>query len=202
MIVIHMSATDSVQTVQSHMVPVAVTRQKVVPLVLLSKYLSSRNTFFILSMYSFFLWIDSQLLIISVSAESSWADQDIVMDCDRMRFIFQVFLMVLLCLDFTGQKSHQQLISSYEIFSPLCSYHRRKWTQQPEFKSWTKLFAFHTVLIPLKKVCFQRFSIQLWVNSRAGCTYHLGVVTDIAKVHLKKINLVLHPTCLERWINA
>ena len=34
-------------------------------------------------------------------------------------------------------------------------------------KSWTRLLAFHIVLIPLGKVWIQLFSLQLWVNSRA-----------------------------------
>ena len=34
-------------------------------------------------------------------------------------------------------------------------------------KSWTKLIAFHIVLIPLGKVWIQLFSLQLWVNSMA-----------------------------------
>ena len=45
-------------------------------------------------------------------------------------------------------------------------YHRRKWTQQLEFKSWTRMIAFHIALIPLGKVLIQLFSLQLWVNSR------------------------------------
>ena len=35
-----------------------------------------------------------------------------------------------------------------------------------EFKTWTKLFAFHIGVIPLGKVGIQLFSPQLWVNSR------------------------------------
>ena len=46
-------------------------------------------------------------------------------------------------------------------------YRRMKWTQRHEFKSWTRLIAFHTALIPLRKVWIQLFSLQLWVNSRA-----------------------------------
>ena len=50
---------------------------------------------------------------------------------------------------------------------PWCNcYRRRKWTRRHEFKSWTKLFAFHIALIPLGKVWIQLFSLQLWVNSR------------------------------------
>ena len=46
-------------------------------------------------------------------------------------------------------------------------YCRRKWTRRLEFKSWTRLIAFHIALIPLGKVWIQLFSLQLWVNSRA-----------------------------------
>ena len=50
---------------------------------------------------------------------------------------------------------------------PWCnSYHRRKWTRRHEFKSWTRLIAFHIALIPLGKVWIQLFSLQLWLNSR------------------------------------
>ena len=45
-------------------------------------------------------------------------------------------------------------------------FRRNKWTQRFEFKSWTRLFAFHIALIPLGKVWIQLFSLQLWVNSR------------------------------------
>ena len=49
---------------------------------------------------------------------------------------------------------------------PWCNgYRRRKWRH--EFKSWTRLIAFHIALIPLGNVWIQSFSLQLWVNSRA-----------------------------------
>ena len=40
-----------------------------------------------------------------------------------------------------------------------------------EFKSWTRLIAFHIALIPLGKVRIQLFSLQLWVNSRADWVF-------------------------------
>ncbi len=50
---------------------------------------------------------------------------------------------------------------------PWCNgYRHRKWTRRHEFKSWTRLIAFHIALIPLGKVLIQLFSLQLWVNSR------------------------------------
>ena len=45
-------------------------------------------------------------------------------------------------------------------------YRRRNWTRRHEFKSWTRLMAFHIALVPLGKVGIQLFSFQLWVNSR------------------------------------
>ena len=51
---------------------------------------------------------------------------------------------------------------------PWCNgYRRRKWTRRHQFKSWTRLIAFHIALIPLGKVWIQSLSLQLWVNSRA-----------------------------------
>ena len=48
---------------------------------------------------------------------------------------------------------------------PWCiGYRRRKCTRRHEFKSWTRLIAFHIALIPLGKVGIQLFSLQLWVK--------------------------------------
>ena len=55
------------------------------------------------------------------------------------------------------------------IYTPLAWCNgcpRRIWTRRHEFKSRTRLIAFHIALIPLGKVWIQIFSIQLWVNSR------------------------------------
>ena len=46
----------------------------------------------------------------------------------------------------------------------------RKWTRRHEFKSWTRMIAFHIALIPLGKVRIQ-FSLQLWVNSRTDWVF-------------------------------
>ena len=55
----------------------------------------------------------------------------------------------------------------YPQLCPWCNCHRRrKWTRRHEFKSWTRLIAFHIAQIPLGKVWIQLFSLQLWVNSR------------------------------------
>ena len=51
---------------------------------------------------------------------------------------------------------------------PWCNgYLHWKWTRRHEFKSWTRLIAFHIALIPLRKVWIQLFSLQLRLNSRA-----------------------------------
>ena len=60
------------------------------------------------------------------------------------------------------------LLKRIEWRCPSCNgYRRRKWTRRHEFKSWTRLIAFHIALIPLWKVRIQLFSLRLWVNSRA-----------------------------------
>ena len=60
-------------------------------------------------------------------------------------------------------------------------YHHRKWTRRNEFKSWTRLIAFHIALIPLGKVWVQLFSLQLWVNSRADWFFSLGEATSLGE---------------------
>ena len=44
-----------------------------------------------------------------------------------------------------------------------------KWTWQPKFKTWMRLFAFHIELILFGNVCIQLISFKLWVNSRVDC---------------------------------
>ena len=60
-------------------------------------------------------------------------------------------------------------------------YRRRKWIRQHEFKSWTRLIAFHVALISLGKVWIQLFSLQLWVNSRADWFFCLGEATSLGE---------------------
>ena len=61
-----------------------------------------------------------------------------------------IYIYIIICLECNG-------------------YHHRKWTQQPEFKSWMRQFAFSIALIPLGNVWIQLFSLKLWVNSRVDC---------------------------------
>ena len=54
---------------------------------------------------------------------------------------------------------------SYLWRCPWCNgYRRRKWTRRHEFKSWTRIIAFHIALISLGKLWIQIFSLQLWVG--------------------------------------
>ena len=58
------------------------------------------------------------------------------------------------------------------LMFPGCNgYRRRKCTRRHEFKSWTRLIAFHIALILLGKVWIQIFSLQLWVNSCANWVF-------------------------------
>ena len=43
-----------------------------------------------------------------------------------------------------------------------------KWFQQPEFRIWTRLFAFPIVLMPMGKIWFKLFFFQPWENSWAN----------------------------------
>ena len=65
---------------------------------------------------------------------------------------------------------------------PWCNGYRcRKWTRQLEFKSWTRMIAFHIALITLGKVWIQLFSFQLWVNSRTDWVLQLGETTSLGE---------------------
>ena len=78
-------------------------------------------------------------------------------------FIIESFIIILGYSSFYFRTLYQ----STNWRCPWCNcYHRRKWTRRHEFKSWTRLIAFHIALIPLGKVWIQLFSLQLWVNSR------------------------------------
>ena len=83
-------------------------------------------------------------------------------------------------------------------------YRRRKWTRRHEFKSWTRLIAFHIALIPLGKVWIQLFSLELWVNSRTDWVLQPWLdnksrKTEFkpVKLHLKKLDLVSYPARAE-----
>ena len=78
------------------------------------------------------------------------------------------------------RNAQSQLLFVIEIMSlrhklwkcPWCNgYRRRKWTRRHEFKSWTRLIAFHIAPIPLGKVWIQLISLQLWVNIRADWAF-------------------------------
>ena len=50
----------------------------------------------------------------------------------------------------------------------LNGHHRRKWTRRHEFKSVTRLNAFHFVPMPLEKAWGYLFYLQQWVSIRAN----------------------------------
>ena len=68
------------------------------------------------------------------------------------------------CNHYTTRITHIHLVN--KTWSWCNGYRCRKWTQRHEFKSCTRLIAFHISQIPLGKVWIQLFSLQLWVNSR------------------------------------
>ena len=80
-----------------------------------------------------------------------------------------LYHVVYLIHGFTCSDSvNHNRLQVWSVKCPWCTgYRRRKWTRRPEFKSWTRLIAFHIALIPLGKVWIQLFFLQLWVNSRA-----------------------------------
>ena len=66
---------------------------------------------------------------------------------------------------------------------PWCNgYRSRKWTQRHEFKSWTRLIAFHIALIPLGKVWIQLISLPPY-GSIVGQTrfFSLGEATSLGE---------------------
>ena len=86
----------------------------------------------------------------------------------------QVFILLFLFFPFYYGVSQDSKVHNFEnsLFfvdyykvywrCPWCNgYRRRKWTRWHEFKSWTRLIAFHIALIPLGKVWIQLFSPQL-----------------------------------------
>ena len=88
-------------------------------------------------------------------------------------------------------------------------YRCRKWTRRHEFKSCTKLIAFHIALIPWGKVWIQLFSLQLWVNSWTDWVLHPWWGTSLGEgnselkpVKLRlKIDLVSYPALAEGLVN-
>ena len=67
------------------------------------------------------------------------------------------------------------------------------WTQWHEFKTRTRLFAFHIALIPLRKVWIQLVYLQLWVNSCADWALQpfYGNQSGRRKTDFKPVNLLL-----------
>ena len=74
----------------------------------------------------------------------------------------KAFLILLAeTVDRIGNNCFHIFLLQIEIASWCNSYRCKIWTRLSEFKSWTILFTFHIVLIPLRMVLIQQFSIQL-----------------------------------------
>ena len=87
--------------------------------------------------------------------------------CPHIAAVCKFELVVLLLL-WTPTYSHIYIYIYIYIYiwrCPWCiGYRHRKCTRRHEFKSWTRLIAFHIGLIPLRKVWIQLLSLQLWVK--------------------------------------
>ena len=59
-------------------------------------------------------------------------------------------------------------LSTYSMHSASSSFSKWKQNQRPEFKTWTRLFAFHFALMPLGKAWIHLFFSQLEWPSRLG----------------------------------
>ena len=110
-------------------------------------------------------WICHQIFLSSILQDVCRSKKSRFILSDRSDFnvisnVSRLFCFVLLLSTYT--------IKAKQRRCPWCNgYRPRKWTRRHEFKSWTRLIAFHIALIPLGKVWIQLFSFQLWVNSRA-----------------------------------
>ena len=59
---------------------------------------------------------------------------------------------ICICICIRADVSYYSTLDNYIWRCPWCNgYRRRKWTRRHEFKSWTRLIAFHIALIPLGK---------------------------------------------------
>ena len=82
--------------------------------------------------------------------------------CPRLQLISSIHtdMVTIICICIIAPKyvhpGTEELIVSHCLEVPWCNgYRRKKWTRRHEFKSWTRLVAFHIALIPLGKVWIQ-----------------------------------------------
>ena len=76
-------------------------------------------------------------------------------------------------------------------------YHHMKWNWWTEFKSWTKLIAFHFALILLGKAWIHQFYSQLWRKRRKTSFFNFGLATSLRE---RKFWLQTNHTPLENWL--
>ena len=95
------------------------------------------------------------------------------------------FLKILECDQLINtlqkKKKKKQQKKKKRSYTSVCGGARGVMIIVVEFKSWTRLIAFHIALIPLGKVWIQLFSLQLWVNSRTECLFSLGEATSLGE---------------------
>ena len=73
------------------------------------------------------------------------------------------------------------ILSCYRRRSWCDDYRRRKFTRLLEFKTWTRLFAFHIALITLGKVWILLFFLQLCIDRRTELLFEIDIVTSLKK---------------------
>ena len=118
-------------------------------------------------MYSLSFCMSSRLVIV-LFYDNAWPHIAMITLQKITDFVYETFSHPPYFPDPSAQLAGAVEYTDWIYADPWCNgYRRRKWTRRHEFKSWTRLIAFHIALIPLGSVWIQLFSLQLWVNSRA-----------------------------------
>ena len=104
--------------------------------------------------------------------ELKWQPDDLDLSSRRLLWLLMYFCQ--LGWDLIEDWTTFQLTCMTTWMCLLChGYCRRKWMRRREFKSWTRLFAFHITLIHTRKVWIQFFVLQQWVASQANWILYL-----------------------------
>ena len=100
------------------------------------------------------LWI-LNLTLLSQNVVSLATKMNIIQITWKKKLVYTCIINSLVADYLSLVKENSTLNLENNLFwgSSWCNgYRRRKWTQRHEFKSWTRLIAFHIALIPLGKV--------------------------------------------------